>query len=280
VTSPCPHAHGGDLDGQVVTLSFCCACRDKLAQARTPSHAAVRFEAIVESNCGHMAVPELSALRDCLGPNHGALRADLFHLDSDLGGGRRRPPPALIHELVTGGPLVVIDGDTTDRGAVRYRLIGIEAPEIRQAKCPKEHALGLAAARSLRELVADYEDRIGDLWSLQRAMAEGREDQVAVMAFDLLSLDGFDLRRLHLADRKLWLDELVGCAELTCLSYVHCQVDGAGLFALMEELRLEGVVAKRAQAPYRSGRRKEWVKVKCQSWLKANRHRWRAFVRI
>lgn len=130
------------------------------------------------------------------------------------------------------------------------------------------------------ELIADYEDRIGDLWSLQRAMAEGRENRVAVMAFDLLSLDGFDLRGLHLADRKLRLDQLVARAGLPCVSYVHYQVDGAGLFALMEELRLEGVVAKRAQAPYRSGRRKEWVKVKCQSWLKANRHRWRAFVRI
>lgn len=107
------------------------------------------------------------------------------------------------------------------------------------------------------ELIADYEDRIGDLWSLQRAMAEGREDQVAVMAFDLMSLDGFDLRRLPLVDRKLWLDQLVERAGLACLSYVHYQVDGAALFALMDELRLEGVVAKRAQAPYPSGRRKE-----------------------
>ena len=129
------------------------------------------------------------------------------------------------------------------------------------------------------ELIADYEDRIGNLWSLQRAMAEGREEQVAVMAFDLLSIDGSDLRRLHLVDRKLRLDQLVACAGLPCISYVHYHVDGAALFALIEELRLEGVIAKRVQAPYRSGRRKEWVKVKCQSWLEANRERWRAFAR-
>lgn len=66
------------------------------------------------------------------------------------------------------------------------------------------------------ELIADYEDRIGDLWSLQRAMAEGRENRVAVMAFDLLSLDGFDLRGLHLADRKLRLDQLVARGAALC----------------------------------------------------------------
>jgi len=52
--------------------------------------------------------------------------------------------------------------------------------------------------------------------------------------------------------------------------------DGARLFA-MDEFGLEGVVSKRAASTYRSGRRDEWVKVKCPKWIAANRERWRAF---
>lgn len=129
------------------------------------------------------------------------------------------------------------------------------------------------------ELIADYEDRIGDIWSLQRAMAERCEERFGVLAFDLLSLDGIEVMSLHLLDRKLLLDQLVSAAAIPCLSFVPNQIDGEALFALMEQLRLEGVVAKRANCPYRSGRRKEWMKVKCQSWLAANRGRWRSFKR-
>src|SRR5690606_2813426 len=95
------------------------------------------------------------------------------------------------------------------------------------------------------ELIADDEDRIGGIWSLQRAIATGREDRMGVFAFDLLSHDGDDLRSLHLADRKLLLDEVISRAGLPCLSFVPHQSDGEALYVLMEELRLEGVVAKR-----------------------------------
>ena len=53
--------------------------------------------------------------------------------------------------------------------------------------------------------------------------------------------------------------------------------DGARLFTILEELGLKGVVAKRSASPYRSRRRSEWLKVKCQSWLEKNRDRWKIF---
>lgn len=102
---------------------------------------------------------------------------------------------------------------------------------------------------------------------------------MGVFAFDLLSHDGDDLRSLHLADRKLLLDEVISRAGLPCLSFVPHQSDGEALYVLMEELRLEGVVAKRAKCGYRSGRRRDWVKVKTQSWLEANAGRAQPFTR-
>ena len=126
-------------------------------------------------------------------------------------------------------------------------------------------------------MIADEEDRIGNLWSVGGAVAAGRDDLCAVMAFDLLSQDGKDLRRLPLAERKRRLEGLVIHASNPSLSNIAPHPDGEELFAKMEELGLEGVVSKREAALYRSGRRGEWVKSKCPAWMEANRQRWRAF---
>jgi ATP-dependent DNA ligase len=49
------------------------------------------------------------------------------------------------------------------------------------------------------------------------------------------------------------------------------------LIAVADDLGLEGIVSKRLDAPYRSGRRPEWIKVKTETWRLANRERWRLF---
>ncbi|MGE8942004.1 thermonuclease family protein [Leptospira interrogans] len=54
---------------------------------------------------------------------------------------------------LTLGPITVVDGDTVDRGLLRYRLVGFDTPEIRQAQCPEERAKGQQAARRLTELI-------------------------------------------------------------------------------------------------------------------------------
>jgi ATP-dependent DNA ligase len=55
--------------------------------------------------------------------------------------------------------------------------------------------------------------------------------------------------------------------------------DGVKLSAAAERMGLEAVVSTRRDAPYRSGTISGWVKVKTQSWRKANRERWRLFER-
>jgi ATP-dependent DNA ligase len=44
-------------------------------------------------------------------------------------------------------------------------------------------------------------------------------------------------------------------------------------------MRLEGIVSKRRDAPYRPGKQCGWVKVKCATWREANKERWRLFER-
>jgi bifunctional non-homologous end joining protein LigD len=99
--------------------------------------------------------------------------------------------------------------------------------------------------------------------ALQDDLKRGRNDRMVYYAFDLLHLDGFDTRAAPLVARKRVLGSFLAEASVPGVMYSEHFVDGAGLYARASELELEGVVSKRAEAPYRSGRSEDWVKVKC-----------------
>lgn len=94
-------------------------------------------------------------------------------------------------------------------------------------------------------------------------------------AFDLLYLDGFDLRGAALVDRKRVLEALLAnTSGVQLVKYVdHIDGDGALVLEHACKLELEGIVSKRAEAPYRSGRSTDWIKTKCAGWREANRDR-------
>ena len=94
-------------------------------------------------------------------------------------------------------------------------------------------------------------------------------------AFDLLYLDGFDLRGASLIDRKRVLEALLdNVSGVQLITYVdHIAGDGELVLEHVCKLGLEGIVSKRADAPYRSGKRPEWIKTKCPAWREANRDR-------
>ena len=83
-------------------------------------------------------------------------------------------------------------------------------------------------------------------------------------AFDLLYLDGFDLREAPLGARKAALAELLADAgNAGRMRYSdHIAGDGDAVFRHASRLGLEGIISKQAAAPYRSGRVKTWLKVK------------------
>jgi ATP-dependent DNA ligase len=62
-----------------------------------------------------------------------------------------------------------------------------------------------------------------------------------------------------------------------CLHLVDAFHDGQKLIEAAEKHKLEGVVSKRHDAPDRSGKCRDWVKVKTAAWREANRERWRLF---
>jgi bifunctional non-homologous end joining protein LigD len=83
-------------------------------------------------------------------------------------------------------------------------------------------------------------------------------------AFDLLSVDGDDLTRLPLVERKRRLQRLVGTRNGMIRYNPHIERDGAEVFASACALGAEGIISKLSDAPYRLGARSaDWQKIKC-----------------
>jgi bifunctional non-homologous end joining protein LigD len=125
------------------------------------------------------------------------------------------------------------------------------------------------------ELVATNAEGVPDFRALHRRAADA---PLAVWVFDLLEVNGRDMRVLPLEERRHHLKHQVASHPGDgMLRYSETFADPARLLAAARDLGLEGVVSKRLDAPYRSGRRPEWVKVKTESWRISNRERWRLF---
>jgi bifunctional non-homologous end joining protein LigD len=128
------------------------------------------------------------------------------------------------------------------------------------------------------ELVALSDDGLPDFRALHRRLADA---SLLVWVFDVLDLNGRDVRPLSLAERRhLLAQQLAALPPDVALRFSEGFADPARLLAAANKLGLEGIVSKRLDASYRSGRRPEWVKVKTESWRIANRERWRLFERV
>jgi bifunctional non-homologous end joining protein LigD len=100
---------------------------------------------------------------------------------------------------------------------------------------------------------------------LQDALSAGRADRITYHVFDLLWLDDEDLRQVPLVDRKARLEKLLGKRPPAPLAYSsHVVGQGPAFLRQACKMGLEGIVAKLASSPYRSGRDGAWQKAKCR----------------
>lgn len=126
-----------------------------------------------------------------------------------------------------------------------------------------------AAKLPVREAILDGEAVVLEpngttsFQALQNALSEGREDDLVYFAFDLLYLDGYDLRGATLADRKEALTRLLEGRGGAVRLGDHISGDGTEFYRHACNFALEGIISKRADLPYHSGRSKDWLKVKC-----------------
>lgn len=114
------------------------------------------------------------------------------------------------------------------------------------------------------EAVVEDERGITSFSKLVEALEAGRSDAMVFIAFDLLHLNGVDVAQATLLDRKELLKAVMARSRSKRLRYSeHITSDGAAVLKDACSLGLEGVVSKRLDRPYRSGRNAEWRKSKC-----------------
>jgi len=162
-----------------------------------------------------------------------------------------------------------------------YRLaVHVEPGEVRAITrggydWTRKFALIVAEARQLghasmildgEAVVLDDQGR-SDFGLLQRAVGKKPSlhdaGEIIFFAFDLLYLDGHDLRKLPLAERRRLLEPIVAGRTGAIRFSEEVNADGDAFFRVACEMGLEGIVAKRRDKPYHSGRRPEWLKIKC-----------------
>ena len=104
-------------------------------------------------------------------------------------------------------------------------------------------------------------------------------DNLCCWCFDLLSLDGLDFRMKPLRDRKACLRDLLVAADDDTLRYSDDFEDAEKLLAVAEKMGLEGIVSKKADQRYVSGKNLGWIKVKTSAWRAANKNRFELFAK-
>jgi bifunctional non-homologous end joining protein LigD len=112
------------------------------------------------------------------------------------------------------------------------------------------------------ELVALDKDGISSFPALQAALSEGRDQNLIFYLFDLLHLDGWDLRPCALKDRKQRLKGIDTWHGMLRYSDHH-DGNAVAMRKAACQMKLEGIICKKADAPYHPGRSHDWLKLKC-----------------
>ena len=177
-----------------------------------------------------------------------------------------RPPSgtAFVHEIKFDGyrvQLRVEDGKVTLKtrtGLDWTQKFGVIAKE----------AASLPTCIVDGEIVALDSHGAPDFAALQAALSEGKSEELIFFAFDLLYDGRSDLRPKPLSDRKAALEARLGSRTIKRphLRFVsHFETGGDAILQSACRLSLEGIVSKRLDAPYRSGRSDSWTKAKCRA---------------
>ncbi len=175
----------------------------------------------------------------------------------------RIPPGAQwLHELKLDGYRV--QAHIRDGKATLYTRSGLDWTHRMRAVARACAAVEAREAVLDGELVALNPDGTSSFGKLQAAFENEQTEALNLFVFDLLHLDGRDLRALPLRARKSLLEPLVAQAGQKLLGYSpHLQLDAEEVYSHACSLGAEGILSKQADARYVSGRTDTWLKLKC-----------------
>jgi bifunctional non-homologous end joining protein LigD len=118
------------------------------------------------------------------------------------------------------------------------------------------------------EVVALDHSGAPDFAALQVAIADGKTKELVFFVFDQMFAGAEDLRPLPLAERKARLPAVIEQAPVNIRYVDHFVTAGDAVLLSACRMDLEGIVSKRLDAPYQSGRGDSWMKSKCRGATK------------
>ncbi|WP_024513330.1 DNA ligase D [Bradyrhizobium sp. ARR65] len=145
-----------------------------------------------------------------------------------------------------------------------FSRTGLDWTEQFSSIAAATHKLTAKTAVIDGEVVVYGKNGLPDFQQLRRELGARRSKHVRYHAFDLLYLDGYDLREVPFVHRKELLRRLLDGAPETFVYVEDIGADGNEIFANACTMGLEGLVGKQPDAPYRSGRVESWIKLKCK----------------
>jgi bifunctional non-homologous end joining protein LigD len=150
-------------------------------------------------------------------------------------------------------------------GAVRlFTRKGLDWTEKFQPIADALAALDVQDAILDGEIVVENAEGASDFAALQETLREGKRERFVCYLFDCLRRDGRDFKKQPLRARKDALRDLISTLPEGPVRYSEdFTQSGEVMLKHACQLHLEGIVSKRADAPYRSGRVGDWVKTKC-----------------
>jgi bifunctional non-homologous end joining protein LigD len=174
-----------------------------------------------------------------------------------------KPPTGAgwVHEIKFDGYRMQL---RTERGTVSLKTRkGLDWSD----RFPEIAAAGAKLADGLidGEVVALDSTGAPDFAALQAAIMEGKSRDLVFFAFDQLFAGQKDLRALPLSERKGQLKDTLADAPPNLRYVDHFVVAGEAVLQSACRMHLEGVVSKRMDAPYESGRSQSWIKSKCRA---------------
>jgi len=171
------------------------------------------------------------------------------------------PPsgPGWLHEIKHDGFRIL-----AQRGAAGVRLITCKGNDF-TSRFP--FVASAVSALPARSCLIDGEAIVCDengLAVFELIRGHGSKTSAVLCAFDLLELDGKDLRRRPIEERKGLLAKLLhdSDSDLAVVLNEHYEEDGEAVFREACRLGCEGIVSKRLGSVYRRGRSPLWLKVK------------------
>jgi bifunctional non-homologous end joining protein LigD len=173
-----------------------------------------------------------------------------------------------IHELKLDGYRIQAHLQRSKRAGIEARLFtrkGLDWTHRMREVAGELERLKIDGAILDGEVVVLTESGKTSFAALQAAFDESKPSRLTYFVFDLLHLNGHNLRNQPLSERKQLLADLAGTLppDGSIRLSEHVEGNGAQTFKVACRLGAEGIVSKRSAAPYTAGRSSSWVKVKC-----------------